>query len=73
MSSASVPTRPRRPAARPVVDGDGAVYRSIVAAAKAQRVSISAIWQKATLQRGGWRFLDEPPETAPTPRPSQEG
>ena len=74
MSSASAPTRPRSPAPRPVVDGDGVVHRSIVAAAKAKRVSISAIWQRATLQRHGWSFVDElPGQARPAPSAASEG
>ena len=72
MSSASAPTRPRSPVPRPVVDGDGVVHRSIVDAAKAQGISISAIWQRATLQRHGWRFADEAPRAPGIPTRLQQ-
>jgi hypothetical protein len=55
-----------------VVDANGAVHRSIVDAAKAQGVSISTIWQRAALQRQGWRFADEPVR-APAAPSSSEG
>jgi hypothetical protein len=56
-----------------VIGADGAVHRSIVDAAKAQGVSISTIWQRATLQRGGWRFVDEPPRQPAAPSSPSEG
>jgi hypothetical protein len=71
MSSASASTRPRSPAPRPVIDANGVVHRTIVDAAKAQGVSISTIWQRAALQRHGWRFADEPARAPAAPSPSE--
>jgi hypothetical protein len=73
MSSASASPSRRSPAPRPVVDANGVVHRSIVDAAIAQGVSISAIWQRAALQRHGWRFADEAPRQPAAPSAPSEG
>jgi hypothetical protein len=60
-------------ARRAVVDDAGTVWPSMVAAAKAKNVSISTIWQRATLQRQGYRFADEAPRTPADPSSRRGG
>jgi hypothetical protein len=68
-SEARVP--PLRRNRRPVVDETGRVHPSLTEAAIANNLSLTHAWTRARLQRGGWRFLDEPlrhPSPAPTER-----